>query len=56
MSNKPIKTRPISRRSFALAPPCVACYEDAAFEALFELENTIVVERYCEKCLPNAQR
>lgn len=33
---------------------CVVCAAVATTEALFKLEDAIVVQRYCDRCLPQA--
>ena len=51
---KPFETKP------ALSDPkkspgfCVLCGEKATTQALFKLPDAIIVERYCNKCLPKA--
>ncbi len=55
MSIKPIETRSIKQHPHKLIPSCVRCFKEAGFEALFELENTVVVQKYCSNCLPKAE-
>lgn len=49
--SKLIETRPIKDDRYKLSPSCTTCFGDASFEALFELEDAIVIKRYCEECL-----
>lgn len=50
---KLVQTRPINpSRANRLSPiSCESCSEIATVEALTELENVIVVHRYCNTCL-----
>lgn len=52
---KPFETRPVSVSTKKLPGFCVKCSAVATTEALFQLEDAILVQRYCDKCLPDAQ-
>jgi len=53
---KPFETRPAS--SGTKRPPgyCIVCAEVATTEALFQEPGAVIIQRYCDKCLPKAQR
>ncbi|AIC15317.1 hypothetical protein NVIE_010880 [Nitrososphaera viennensis EN76] len=34
---------------------CFYCTADATTEALFQMGNVILMRRYCDQCLPNAE-
>ena len=60
MSTKPIKVQAIQiknegQRSFGVVPQCVSCFKDATKQALFELENTIAIQNYCDNCVSKAE-
>ena len=59
MNSRPIETRPIRalarQSSYGTVPQCVNCFKDATVQALFETENTIVVQNYCLRCLADAK-
>lgn len=52
---KPYSTRPVStdakKRGF-----CFKCAAIATTEALFQEDGVVMVQRYCDACLPNAER
>ena len=52
---KPFQTRPTSLGTKKSPGFCVTCSAVATTEALFKLEDAIVIQRYCDKCLPNAE-
>ncbi|MGI0005728.1 MAG: hypothetical protein ACREAI_04880 [Nitrososphaera sp.] len=52
---KPFQTRPTSLGTKKSPGFCVTCSAIATTEALFKLEDAIVIQRYCDKCLPNAE-
>ena len=51
---KPFETR--SAKSTTKSQPgfCVRCSALATTEALFQLEDAVIIQRYCDKCLPDA--
>lgn len=52
---KPFQTRPTSLGTKKSPGFCVTGSAVATTEALFKLEDAIVIQRYCDKCLPNAE-
>ena len=49
---KPFKTRPVDPKK---SPGfCVICSALATTQALFQLEDAVIIQRYCDKCLPKA--
>jgi hypothetical protein len=55
MMLRPIEIRPIKQHPYKTVPSCMHCFEDATFEALFELDSTIIAQRYYSNCIQNAQ-
>ena len=51
---KPFETRPASSSTKKASGFCVTCAAVATTEALFQLDGAVIIQRYCEKCLPNA--
>src|SRR5574341_735387 len=51
---KPSQTRPATPGRKGSTGYCVSCSAVATKEALFKLEGAIVIQRYCNKCLPKA--
>jgi len=51
---KPFETR--SATSSAKKAPgfCIVCGKIATTEALFQLEDAVVIQRFCDICLPKA--
>jgi hypothetical protein len=52
---KPSKMRPIEKKKHQMPSYCMLCPDVATKEVLYELENCVVVQRYCDKCLPHAE-
>ncbi|HZB00095.1 MAG TPA: hypothetical protein VE308_03625, partial [Nitrososphaera sp.] len=52
---KPYQTRPASHSTKKSQGFCIICGEMATTEALFKLEGAMIIQRYCEKCLPGAR-
>jgi hypothetical protein len=52
---KPFKTRPASAGTNKSPGFCVVCAAVATTEALFQLQDAVIIQRYCDKCLPDAQ-
>jgi len=51
---KPFETRP-AKASTKKAPGfCIICSKVATTEALFQLEGAVVIQRFCDVCLPKA--
>ena len=60
MSTRPIEIRAIqtssySQKSFGTVAQCMNCFKEATKQALFELENTIAIQNYCDKCVSQAE-
>ena len=55
MSITPIETRPFKQDAYKTSPSCEVCYSIANYEALYEIESMIVVKRYCQDCIQNAE-
>jgi hypothetical protein len=51
---KPIEIRPVKQDEHKTPACCEVCYEKASVEALFEMPETIVVQRFCDKCISDA--
>ncbi|MEM3159963.1 MAG: hypothetical protein QXJ74_04185 [Nitrososphaera sp.] len=52
---KPFQTRPAKAGTKGGTGFCVSCAAVATTEALFKLEGAIVIQRYCDSCLPQAR-
>ena len=52
---KPFETRPAVSSTKKTSGFCITCSKIATKEALFQLDGAVVVQRYCDDCLPNAQ-
>jgi hypothetical protein len=52
---KPYHTRAIVARRNKTAGVCGACSAIATTEALFQLEECVLIRKYCDKCLPDAE-
>ncbi len=51
---KPFETRPAGSSTKKAKGFCVTCAAIATTEALFQLDGAVIIQRYCDKCLPNA--
>lgn len=51
---KPFKTRSASTGTKNAPGFCVSCAAVATTEALFQMEDAVIIQRYCDKCLPKA--
>lgn len=51
---KPFKTRPVNLSTKKAPGFCITCSAIATTEALFQFEGVVVVQRFCDKCLPMA--
>ena len=51
---KPFETRPVTLSAKHAAGFCVSCSAIASTMALFQLEDAVLIQRYCDKCLPTA--
>ncbi|AIF82245.1 hypothetical protein NTE_00163 [Candidatus Nitrososphaera evergladensis SR1] len=51
MQIKPIEIKKLQWRAGRGLPYCHTCGEYATSEAYFDVQNYVVVQRYCEKCL-----
>jgi hypothetical protein len=52
---KPIQTRPVSVTTTGTPTFCIVCSKKATMEALFQLDECMIVQKYCEKCLDKAE-
>ena len=52
---KPSKTKPAQEDPKKSSGFCVLCGALATTQALFKITGAIIVQRYCDKCLPKAQ-
>ncbi len=52
---RPYQTRPALHTTKKSSGFCITCGEIATTEALFKLEGAMIVQRYCDKCLPSAR-
>lgn len=51
---KPFETRPVKSNTKKSSGFCVTCSAMATTEALFQLEDAVIIQRFCDKCLPKA--
>jgi hypothetical protein len=51
---KPFETRPAVESTKKLPGFCVLCGSVATTMALFQLKDAVIIQRYCDKCLPKA--
>jgi len=51
---KPFQTTPIQLRKYQAPVYCCICSKAATTNALFQLEDCAVIQKYCDECLPNA--
>jgi hypothetical protein len=51
---KPFQTRPATVGTKQSVGFCVICATKATTEALFQLKDCVVIQRYCDECLPDA--
>jgi hypothetical protein len=49
--NSPMELRPIKKSQFGPGPSCAICFNEATIEVLFEGEDAIIVQKYCDTCL-----
>ena len=52
---RPYQTRPALHTTKKSPGFCITCGGIATTEALFKLEGAMIIQRYCDKCLSNAQ-
>jgi hypothetical protein len=52
---RPHYTRPAFHPTKKSPGFCITCGGIATTEALFKLEGAMIIQRYCDKCLSNAQ-
>lgn len=52
---KPVMIRPLQVRWRRRVPSCANCFDEASFEAVFELDSFAIVQRYCARCMVNAE-
>jgi hypothetical protein len=53
--SKPFQTTPIQLKRNQETVYCGICSATATTNALFQLEGCIVVQKYCDKCLLDAE-
>ncbi len=53
--SKPYQIRPYRPKKKGNVPFCSICGERVTNEALFEVGDYIVAQKYCDNCLPNAE-
>lgn len=51
---KPYETRPASTGTKKASGFCIVCGKVATTEALFQLQDAVIIQRYCDICLINA--
>jgi hypothetical protein len=51
---KPFETKPAALSTKKAPGFCVICSAIASTMAFFQLEDAVIIQRYCDKCLPNA--
>lgn len=51
---KPFKTRPAGIGTNKMHGFCIECSAPATTEALFQLEDAVVLQRYCDKHIVSA--
>lgn len=52
---KPFETRPATSSTKKAPGFCIVCGAVATTEALFQLDDAVIIQRYCDKCLPAAR-
>lgn len=52
---KPFQTRIATMKTSKVPMYCVICSAKATTEALFKLDECIVVQKYCDRCLDKAE-
>lgn len=52
--SRPALVRPITIRKHVIRELCDQCENNATTEAFFDLEDLIIVRRYCDDCLATA--
>jgi hypothetical protein len=55
MAIKPYQIRPASTGTSKSRGFCIICAGVATTEALFRLDGAVVIQRYCDKCLSEAE-
>jgi hypothetical protein len=55
MMTKPFETRPAMSSTKKAPGFCITCAAVATTEALFKLEDAIIIQRYCDGCLSDAK-
>ena len=51
---KPFETRPVTMGTKKSAGSCVMCSAVATTEAPFKVPDAVVMQRFCDACLPMA--
>lgn len=52
---KPFLTRPVTLGTKKMPGFCIRCSAIATTEALFQLDDAVVIQRYCDGCLTHAE-
>jgi len=48
---KPYETRPATTSTKKAPGFCITCGKIATTEALFQLEDAVIIQRFCDNCL-----
>lgn len=51
---KPFETRPAALSTKHATGFCIMCSAVASTMAFFQLEDAVIIQRYCDSCLPAA--
>ena len=52
---KPFETKPATLSTKQNRGFCIMCAAPATTVALFHVQGAVIIQRYCEKCLPEAK-
>jgi len=52
---KPFETRRVIPTTKKSSGFCIVCGQAATTEALFQLPDAVIIQRYCDGCLPKAK-
>jgi hypothetical protein len=52
---KPFEIRPVTLSTKQAPGFCIVCGALATKIALFQLEDAVIIQRYCDKCLSGAE-
>jgi hypothetical protein len=51
---KPFETKPATMSTKQSPGICIVCSKVATTVALFQLQDAVIIQRYCDGCLPKA--